>query len=149
MTVIAFESRPQRDGNWRACELDLLMRSFAGAVARGQAGGWDIGSTEIGDPQFYLLGPAPDEECILCISRVGRAYLLQDGEGRVLSEHAHVSRVVDAATALLRKGRPSLVARTLLLGCSLRHAFEERVEPMLVEGEELLTHFAPQLVALA
>ena len=46
-----------------------------------------MGMTEVGDPQFYLLGRPPHDECILCISRLGRLYVLEDGHGQVLFEH--------------------------------------------------------------
>jgi hypothetical protein len=32
---------------------------------------------------------------------------------------------------------------------AMRELFEEKLEPMAVEGEELLTHLVPQLAALA
>lgn len=149
MTVIAFDSRLRPPGRWQTCELDQLAGTFAGMVADGQAGGWEIAVTETGDPQFYLLGPAPGEECILCISRLGRTYLLEDGGGRFVFKHVRLERIATEAVGFLRKQRTRLVARILLLWCALRHALEEKVEPLLVEGEDLLTHFAPQLVALA
>jgi hypothetical protein len=84
MTVIVFEPRlPQRDGSWRACELNQIVESLAPQLTGGETGGWDVGETEIGDPQFYLLGPSPHDECILCISRLGRVYVLEDGSGQV------------------------------------------------------------------
>ena len=59
MTVIAFKPRlPQHDGPWRAGELKQIVDSLAAPLSRGEAGGWDVGVTEVGDPQFYLLGPA-------------------------------------------------------------------------------------------
>ena len=92
MTVIAFQSKlPQRDGPWRAGELEAIVESLAPEHGGGEAGGWDVGVTELGDPQFYLLGPPPHAECILCISRLGRIYVLEDGAGRVLLDaYRHV-----------------------------------------------------------
>jgi hypothetical protein len=43
----------------------------------------------------------------------------------------------------------SLVARLVLLSFTVRHAIEEKVEPLLIEGEELLVHVAPQLAVFA
>jgi hypothetical protein len=150
MTVIAFEANfPRRDGFWRTRELNQLAGRFAATVAGGEAGGWEVAATEIGDPQFYLLGPPPDEDCMLCISRLGRVYLLEDGSGRFLSQRASLERLFVDAIAFLKDKRTRLVARAMLLWCALRHAFEERVEPLLIEGEEMLTHFAPQFGALA
>jgi hypothetical protein len=150
MKVIAFKPRPcQQDGSWRTCELNQLAGSFAASVARGEASGWETGTTEIGDPQFYLLGASPDDECILCVSRLGRIYVLEDGGGRVLLEGASLEWLAAEAIAFLKKKRTRMMARALPLWLALRHAFEEKIEPMLVEGEELLTHFAPQFAAIA
>jgi hypothetical protein len=41
------------------------------------------------------------------------------------------------------------MVRTITLWCAARNAFHEKFEPLLVEGEELLVQFAPQLAALA
>ena len=69
-------------------ELKTIVESLTPqALGSGQPGGWDVGVTEIGDPQFYLLGPPPHDECILCISRLGRVYVLEDGAGTLLFEH--------------------------------------------------------------
>ena len=87
MTVIAFQSKVlQSDGPWRPAELKALVESLAPDSPHAGARHWDVGITEIGDPQFYLLG-APDDECILCISRLGRLYVLEDGAGKLLFEH--------------------------------------------------------------
>ena len=42
-----------------------------------------------------------------------------------------------------------LLAEVVLAWGAVRAAFEERVEPMLTEPMEVLTHVAPQLAALA
>jgi hypothetical protein len=42
-----------------------------------------------------------------------------------------------------------LVARAVLLWCTIRHMFHDKVEPLLDEGEELLVELAPQLAAFA
>ena len=149
MNVIAFpQQAPAQTGNWQAIELNQIVESVAPAIATGKASGWQTGTTEIGDPQFYLLGPPPDQECVLCISRLGRLYVLEDGGGRILLEHVSLLVLAEQARTFLRSKRARLVARIVLLWCGVRHTFEERVEPVLVETEELLTHFAPQLVAL-
>ena len=87
MTVIAFflsrratcRARRRMAGG-RARE--PIVQSLTPAARQRTFGGWDVGVTEIGDPQFYLLGPPPHEECILCISRLGRVYVLEDGAGQ-------------------------------------------------------------------
>jgi hypothetical protein len=87
MTVIAFQSKVlQSDGPWRPAELKALVESLAPDSPHAGARHWDVGITEIGDPQFYLLG-APDDECILCISRLDRVYVLEDAAGTLLFEH--------------------------------------------------------------
>ena len=54
-------NRPNCSSSWRPA---------ADAIAAGEASGWEVGVTENGDPQVYLIGPPPDHDCILCISRV-------------------------------------------------------------------------------
>lgn len=150
MTVITFA--PKEDhagGGWRACELDRFVATFAGELHRGAAGGWDTGATELGDPQFYLLGPSPDHDCILCVSRLGRFYVLEDGAGHLVFENADFDLLIRQAKSLLRAGKARLLAQIVLAWGALRQAFEEKVEPLLVEGEEMLTHVAPQLGAIA
>jgi hypothetical protein len=150
MTVIAFDSKlPQRDGSWRAGELKAIMDSFAAQLSTGEAGGWDVGATEIGDPQFYLLGPPPHEDCILCISRLDRIYVLEDGAGRVLFEHNSIVTLAEQARSILQKKKAQIVARAALLWCAAREMFEEKLEAVVGESEELLTHFVPQLAAFA
>jgi hypothetical protein len=150
MTVIAFESKlPQRDGSWHAGELKAIMDSFAAQLSTGEAGGWDVGATEIGDPQFYLLGPLPHEDCILCISRLDRIYVLEDGAGRVLFEHNSVATLAERARSILQKKKAQIAVRATLLWCAVREMFKEKLDAMAGEGEELLVHFVPQLAAFA
>lgn len=150
MTVIAFEPKQlQQDGTWQASELRLMQGTFAAELASGEASGWEAAATEVGDPQFYLLGPPPDEACLLSISRLGRAYVLEDGAGRVLFEHCSLERLTERAAAYLRATKAGMVARLLVAWAAVRQAFQEKIEPALAEGEDLLIHFAPQLAAIA
>jgi hypothetical protein len=150
MTVIAFPARERPEcGSWRPAELNQVVASVAGSLERGEAGGWDIGVTERGDPQLYLLGPAPDQECILCVSRLGSLYVLENGTGQVLFEHGSLTALADAVKRVLRNKKAEMVARATLAWFVIREAFAEKVEAMLGESEELLVHFAPQLAALA
>jgi hypothetical protein len=147
MTVVAFTPRVSRSG-WEAAELGLLVK-FATERARHCGGGWDAGVTEIGDPQFYLLDPAPRHECIMCVSRLGRTYVLEDGAGRLLFEHGRLGVLVERAKALLQDKRSQIAARVTMLWCAARAALEEKLEPIVGESEELLMHVVPQLAALA
>jgi hypothetical protein len=150
MTVIVFPPKPpQADGSWRASELKAMIGALAPALTGGESGGYDIGVTEIGDPQFYLLGPPPHDECILCISRLGRSYVLEDGAGQVLYEHNSLVVLAEQAKSALRRRKAQIVARAGLLWCAARAAFEEKLEAVVGEGEELLAHVVPQLAALA
>jgi hypothetical protein len=42
-----------------------------------------------------------------------------------------------------------LMVRVITLWCAVRNTIQEKVEPLLVEGEELFVQFVPQLAALA
>jgi hypothetical protein len=150
MTVIAFPPKPpQADGSWRAGELKAMVEALTPALSGGESARYDVGLTEIGDPQFYLLGPPPHDECILCISRLGRTYVLEDGAGQVLYEHNSLVVLAEQAKSALRRRKAQIVARAVLLWCAARAAFEEKLEAVVGEGEELLAHVAPQLAALA
>jgi hypothetical protein len=150
MTVIAFPTRCQRaGGNWPPAELKEIVDRLSPHLDGAASGGWHVGATEMGEPQLYLLGPPPHDECILCISRLGRLYVLEDGAGQVLFEHNSLFVLAEQARNALRKKRARIVARATLIWCAVRELFEERIEPIVGESEELLTHFVPQLAAFA
>jgi hypothetical protein len=150
MTVLKFQRLPETvpDG-WQSAELQQMVSACAASLASGEASGWDVGCTETGDPQVYLLGPPPDYDCILCISRLGRLYLMEDGNGRVLFEHDNPMLMAEQAAAALRRRRIAIAARLALAWCALREVFEEKTEALLGEPMELLAHVAPQLAAFA
>ena len=138
----------QQDGTWQVCELSAMQGTFAAElIERARPAAGISAATEVGDPQFYLLGSPPDEDCILAISRLGRLYILEDGAGQVVYEHTNLERLTDKAKAFLRTSKASMVARMTLLWAAVRHTFEEKLEPILAESEEMLLHVAPQLAA--
>jgi hypothetical protein len=147
MNIVEF---PRRDAcgspDWRPDELRQLTELFG--VGREPDGiTWEVGSTETGDPQFYLLGPAPNYDCLLCVSRLAHGYVLEDGAGRLLGEAPALHQFAEqAARAVVRSGR-SFVARVTLALCSIRLAIEEKLEPIFEESQELLVRFAPQVAA--
>jgi hypothetical protein len=148
MSVLAFE-RKQDAELWSEAELHILLTALNSALASEDGREWETGMTERGDAQFYLLGPLPDQASELCVSRIGGRYILEDGSGRLLFEHVNLTLVALHAKAAARSTRWSLVARVVLLWCTMRHAMHEKVEPLLVESEEILVHFVPQLAAFA
>ena len=143
MNVIAFE-RTSVAGAWSEAELKVI----AGAIGGLRDGDWDAGLTEAGDAQLYLLGPFPDRACELCVSRLGRRYILEDGAGRLLFEHRSLPLVAMHARSARSITRWSLVARIVVVWCTIRDVIHDRVEPLLGESEELLVHLTPQLAAL-
>ena len=148
MSVVAFE-RKSATGVWSESELNTIVVALTAALAPATGREWETGTTESGDAQFYLLDSLPDQACELCVSRIGRRYILEDGSGRLLFEHRSLPLVAQHARAAVSSRSWSLVARLVLLAFTVRHAFEEKVEPLLVEGEELFVHLAPQLAAFA
>ena len=147
MSVVAFE-RKEDAGEWSERELSTIVGALNAALAPGTGREWETGMTEKRDPQFYLLGPRPDQACELCVSRIGRRYILEDGLGRLLFEHRNLDLVVLHARAAV----PStswLMIRVIVLWCAIRSVMHERLEPMLAESEELLVQLAPQLSAFA
>ncbi len=125
------------------------MRSRLARRAAGRSAPWEVGATEHGDPQVFLIGPPPDYECILSISRLGRRYVIEDGYGRLLYEHDNPMLLAEQATAALRRRKNAIVARVAIAWFALREAIEEKTEAMMAEPIEILTHIAPQLAALA
>ena len=147
MSVVAFE-RKQNSGEWSERELSTILAALGAATAPGTGREWETGMTEKGDVQFYLLSPLPDQACELCVSRIGRSYILEDGTGRLLFEHRNLDLVALHAKAAV----PStswLMVRAITLWCAVRSAFHEKAEPWLVEGEELFVQFVPQLATFA
>jgi hypothetical protein len=148
MSVVAFE-RTQNVRLWSETELDAIVGALNDALASGNGREWEVGMTEKGDAQFYLLGPLPDQACELCISRIGRRYILEDGFGRLLFEHQSLALVALHAKAAVRSTGWGLVARAVLLWCTIRQMMNDKVEPLLTESEEMLVHLAPQLAGFA
>ena len=145
MSVVAFE-RKQDGGEWSEKELSTLVAAFGAASGTGRE--WETGMTEQGDAQFYLLGPLPDQACEVCVSRIDGRYILEDGSGRLLFEHRNLELVALHAKAAV----PStswLMVRAITLWCAIRNTLHEKIEPLLVEGEELVVQFVPQLAAFA
>ena len=151
MSVIAFrrEVGMEPKGLWRAEELRQLTGCLADKSVAGGIGSWAVDATEDGCPQLYVLGPAPDHDCILSVSRLGRLYIVEDGGGQVLVEHDSLLRVAEGIRAALRRKRAGMVARIALAWCAAREFFEEKLEPLVAESSEVVFHVAPQLAAFA
>ncbi len=151
MTVIPFPKRmPDSPAVvWQGTELQRMSDAWAGPMARGEVSGWETGTTETGDPQLYVLGPAPDHDCLICISRLGRSYILEDGQGRILFEHDAIDTLAEQVRGALQRKKGAIVARAVMVWVAIRETFEDKVEPVLAEPMELLSLVAPQLGALA
>jgi hypothetical protein len=149
MKVVPFRECQSVPLGWRSAEIEKLVGACSGALAGGEASSWEIGATESGDPQLYLIGPAPNYDCILCVSRLGRHYVLEDGRGRILFENDSLLLLGERTWAFLGSKKAALTARIVLAWSAIRSTFEEKVEPMLEGPAELLTHVAPQIAAMA
>lgn len=144
MSVVRFPVRAAESAEWRPQELRELIRLQAAG-----AGGWEVGATEANDPQFYLLGPAPAHDCLVCVSRLGRIYVAEDGAGRLLGEDERLSALVDRAEAALRARKRSFSARLFIALCAVRLVIEEKIGAGLEEGSEVVLRLAPQFASLA
>lgn len=145
MSVVEFERRLGTPV-WTETELNTIVTALHSALAPTNGRSWETGVTENGDTQFYLLGPQPDQSCELCLSRIGRLYVLEDGAGRLLFEHRNLDLVALHARAAV-SSTPWLMVRAVVLWCAIRNTFHEKFGPVLVEGEELLVQVVPQLAA--
>jgi hypothetical protein len=148
MNVVQFPRTPDApSAGWQTTEITKLTNACA-AVPGNDLSGWEIGATECGDPQLYLLGPAPDHDCVLSISRLGHLYILEDGKGTVLFELDNLTQLAEQTCSALRKRKAEVVAQFAICWCAVREFFEEKIEPILAEPMEVLSHFAPQFAAL-
>jgi hypothetical protein len=148
MNVISF----RRDGDvglWQRFEMQRVAQACAESVTRGEVSGWEIGVTEAGDPQLYLLGPPPERECLVCLTRLGRLYVLEDGEGRILAEHDAIGVLAEQMRGALRRKKTAIVARIAVAWIAVRETFEEKIEPALAEPIEMFSLIAPQVGGLA
>jgi hypothetical protein len=150
MNVVRFpRTRALFPRGWQTNELSQLTDACAAAIPSGEISGWEIGATERGDPQLYVIGPAPEHDCILSISRLDRLYILEDGKGQVLFENDNIMLMAEQTYFALRKGRAAIVARLAVCWCAVREFFEEKIEPVLAEPIEVVTHFSPHFAVLA
>jgi hypothetical protein len=78
---------------------------------------------------------------------VGRIYLLENGAGRLLQEGTSLDSLALRAKEPISPKAPFLT-RAIVGLAALRFSTEERIEPIFVETEELLTRIAPQVAAL-
>ena len=150
MNVVQFPLKPASEtaSGWQGAEVQRLISACAAYLANGQGSAWEFGETECGDPQLYLLGPAPEQECILSISRLGRLYVLEDGNGRIIFEHDNLMLLAEQAATALRHKKQAIIAQLAVAWCAMREFYEEKIEPAMAEPMEVLSHFAPQLAAL-
>jgi hypothetical protein len=154
-TVVNFPKRrePGRGGRlpdgWRSDELSEIVSACSGSVSLGEASGWEIGTTESGEPQLYLIGPQPGYDCILCISRVAGHYVIEDGSGRLLLEHDSPMLLAEQTLSALRRRKAALLAQVAVAWQAFREAFEEKTDALVAEPMEVLVHLAPQFAALA
>lgn len=146
MNVFPFPHETRRQG-WSRPEIHTMEAIFAPALGRGDASGWVVAETERGDPQVYLLGPAPEQDCILCVSRLGRRYIVEDGTGGLVSERGSLLLLAEQVRLLLRQRSAAFIARIGLLWFAARKEAEEKVEPIMAEPVEILSQMVPLAIA--
>ncbi|MGE0564526.1 MAG: hypothetical protein AB7O50_08435 [Pseudolabrys sp.] len=146
--MVPFVPRAAPSSEWRDTELRDLASACAGPLTRGEISGWERGATEAGDPQLYVLGPAPEHECLLCISRLGHSYVLEDGQGRLLSEHDAIAALASQVRTVLGRKKAAVFGRLVAAWLGIRGVIEEEIEPLIAEPLEVVSHVAPQLTAL-
>ena len=145
--VLTFHA-PDRAPCWRQDELQQLVALHSACERRRSGCSWSVGRTDLGDPQFYMVGEGPDLDCIMCVTRIGRLYVLEDGAGTVVLEDTRLDSVVQAGSKMLARRRPlSFIARSLVGLCAFRAVIDQKAEFMLAESMEHVVRFAPQLAA--
>jgi hypothetical protein len=154
MTVVSFTPRMEGEpGGWTAEERHQLEALHAARAKCGEVSEGVVATTESGDPQFFLIGPAPACDCVLSISRVSGRYLIEDGNGASIAEASSLDELAHIASQVrLRRSKTTILARVALVWCALRQFVEEKMEPVvgeMAEAAEVLTHFVPQAAMLA
>jgi hypothetical protein len=103
---------------WHPEETAELMRLYAFLVERSNAEGYESGKTENREPQFYILGPAPTQNCIICVSRIskdGRTwYVIETGSGGLFSGGYSLRTLVTHMSGSWRSLRTKLLVLTSL-----------------------------------
>jgi len=145
--VVQFPA-PELQTCWRQDELQSLLALHSVSLERYPGASWSVGRTEVGDPQFYLLGGTPDLDCIMCMTRIGRLYVLEDGAGTLVAEDTRLARIEHVASRMLARRRLSVVAHSLLGLCAFRAVLDQKAELMFAESMEHVSRFAPQFAAL-
>lgn len=143
MRVVSSAPTPRRPQHgWSSNELEQLMRLYASHACRRKVS-WATAMTEPGDPQFFLIGPEPEADCLLAVSRLDGRYVLEDGEAHPLCEGEVLSEVVqEAQRTLPPRFKPSLVARVLMPLACIRAVLDEKIEPLIPDSMELLLPIA-------
>jgi hypothetical protein len=104
MNVVPFPRRESEVARlWQRFEMQRVADACAESLSRGDVSGWEAAVTEAGDPQLYLLGPPPERECLVCLTRLGRLYILEDGQGRILFEHDAIGVLAEQMRSTLRR----------------------------------------------
>ena len=148
MSVVAFE-RKQDTGVWSERELNTIVAALSAALAPATGREWETGTTENGDAQFYLLGPLPDQACELCVSRIGRRYILEDGSGRLLFEHRNLDLVALHAKAAVPSTSWLMVRAISVVVCRFAARLTKSSNRCSSRAKKLLVQFVPQLAAFA
>lgn len=149
MTVIPFAGHcGDRESLWQNAELSLLLSIYNAHRGEGEASGWGIGATECGNPQFYILGLLPEQDCTASITRIGRLYILEDGRGQVIAESVSLAAIAERALAINRGRKMQFLAGLGSGWVAAREFFEEKLEPLMAESLEVATHVFPQLATL-
>ena len=145
--VIAFRCPPQ-SRCWSQAELWDMPALCAANTRHSVATSWSTGTTEKGDPQFYLLDA--DEDCLLCLTRINRRYVLEDGFGGIVAESTDLKAVIEQGRRMVVRpqGISAFVMRSLFVVCTCRAILDQKIELMMAETGEQLARFAPQLAAL-
>jgi hypothetical protein len=134
---------------WNDEEIAALRRLSRLLSRRRGAEASHLSETETGEPQFYVLGPRPDEACLACVSRVGSRYVLDDGSGRLLADEADIADLVKRAFEAYPVPRTiPFATRAFLVVCAWR-AFVDQKMASLEESLEMLSRIAPHISALA
>ena len=153
MTVIAFPPKAEGEVNgWTLEERNQFEALYVARAKCGEASECVVETTETGDPQFFLLGPAPECEGVLSVSRVSGRYVIEDGIGGMIAETATMPEVIHTVANVRLRRRTGLVARIVLAWYGFREFVEEKTEPVaaeMVEVAEVLTHVMPQVAAFA
>jgi hypothetical protein len=123
-----------RNCGWRPGEFAELVRLFMAMRERARAESYELGLTERGDPQFYVLGDDVEQSCVCSVSRLCQQaqpwYVVENGNGQLLFDGCCLHDLIDDMVERWRiiRRHLSLVSKCIIGLFACEMALEDDVD---------------------